>query len=62
MRGIPPRVTQEELNSNKAQIDTRGTSKESVTEGDPKLNNLIETSMYATTPVHYIGMVSEELK
>ena len=25
-------------------------------------NNLIEASMYDTTPVHYIRMVSEELK
>ena len=62
MRGIPTRVTQEELKSKKAQIETRGTSKEAVTEGDPKRTNLVEASMYYTTPVHYIIMVSEYLK
>ena len=60
MRGIPPRITQEELKSKKAHIETRGTSKEAVTELDPKFANLIEASMYNTTPVHYISMVSEE--
>ena len=62
MRGIPSRVTQAELKSKKAHIDTRGASKEAVTEGDPKCINLIEASMYYTTPVHYIIMVSEYLK
>ena len=62
MTGIPSRVTQEELKSKKAHIDTRGTSKEAVTEGDPKPNNLIEAIMYDTTPLHCISMVSEELK
>ena len=32
----------------KAQIDTRGTEKEVVLEGDPKCTNLIEASMYDT--------------
>ena len=59
MRGIPPQITQEELKSNKAQIDTRRTSNESVMEEDPKCTNLIESIMYDTTPVHYIIMVSE---
>ena len=31
-------------------------------EGDPKLANLIEDSMYDTTPVHYSSMVSEKFK
>ena len=62
MRGIPTPVTQEELNSKKAHIDTRGTLKEAVTEGDPKGTNLVEASMCDTTHVHYISMVSEELK
>ena len=61
MLDIPPRVTQEELNSKKAHIKTRGTSKEAVTEGDPKLSNLVESSLYDTTRVQYISMVSEEL-
>ena len=62
MRGIPPCITQEELKSKKAQIETRGKSKEEVKEGDPKRTSLIEASMYDTTPVHYTSMVSEELK
>ena len=60
--GITPSVTQEELKSKKAHIDTRGTAKEAVLGGDPKFTNLIEASMYDTNPVHYYGMVSEELK
>ena len=59
IRGIPPRVTQKELKSKKAHIETRGTLKEAVTEGDPKRTNRIESSMYDTTPVRYISMVSE---
>ena len=50
------------MRSKKAQIETRRTSKKSVKEGDPKCTNLIEASMYDTPPVHYIRMVSEELK
>ena len=34
---ILPIVTQEELKSNKAHIDTRGTAKEAVLEDDPKM-------------------------
>ena len=59
MREIPPRVTQEELNSKKAQIETRVASKEAVTEGDQKCTNLIESSIYDTTPVHYISIFSK---
>ena len=59
MRGIPSRVTQEELKSKKAHIEIRGISKEAVTEGDPKRTNLVEASMYDTTPVHYISVFSE---
>ena len=59
MRGIPTRVTQEELKSKKAQIETRGTSKEAVTEGDPKRTNLVEASMYDTTYVYYISVFTE---
>ena len=58
MRGIPPRVTQEELKSKKAQTVIRGTSKEAVTKGGLKLTNLIKASMYDTMPLHYISMVS----
>ena len=62
MRGTPPRVTQEEFQSKRAQIETRGTPKDAAMEGDTKRTNLIEDSIYYTTPVHYISMVSETLK
>ena len=62
MTGIPPRVTQEELKSKKAHIEKKGTSKEAAMEGDPKRTNLIEDSIYYTTPAHYISMISENLK
>ena len=51
MRGILSHVTQEELKSKKAYIETRGTSKEEVTEGGPKCTNLIEAIIYDTMPV-----------
>ena len=61
-RGIATRVTKEELWSNKAYIDTRGTAKEEVIEGNPKRTNLIEASIYDTKPVHCNNMVTYELK
>ena len=60
MRGIPPRVTQEELKSKKEQIDTKVISKEAVMEGGTKCTNRIEASIYDTTHIHYSSMVSEE--
>ena len=62
MRGILTRVIQEELKSKKAHIETRGASKEAVMEGNPKRTKIIEAIMYSTTYVHYISMVSEDLK
>ena len=52
MIGIRPFVTQEELNSKKGNIETRGTSKEEFMEGGLKCTNLIEASMRGTNPVH----------
>ena len=62
IRGIPPCITQEVLESKKSQIETRGTSEEAFMEGDPKCNNLVEAVMYDTKPLHCISMVPEELK
>ena len=62
MRGIPSRVTKEGLNPKKSWIETRGTSKDAVTEGDPKITNLIEARMYDTRLVHCMSMVLEQLK
>ena len=60
--GMPPCVTQQGLKSNKVQIYTRGKVNLAVPEGDPKITNRIEASLYDTKPIHYTGMVSEELK
>ena len=62
MRCISPFFRQEEMRSKNAYIETMVTSKEGVMEGDPKFTNLIEARVYDTNPVHYTGMVSEELK
>ena len=57
MRGIPPCIKHEKFKSKKAHIDTRGIAKTVVPKGDPKLNKIIEASVYDTEPVHYISMV-----
>ena len=50
------------MNSEKAHIHTRRTSKAAVLKGDPKINKPIEAIIYDTKPVKYTSMVSEELK
>ena len=62
MRLIPPCIKQDGFNSNRAQIDTRGTARETVLKGDTKLTKLVEASVYDNKTVHYTIMVSEELK
>ena len=62
MIGIPSCIKQEELKSKKAHIETRGTAKEAVLEGDQRFTELIAASMYDTKPSHYTSMVSEEFK
>ena len=62
MRGIPSCVTQEELISNMEHIDTMGIENEAVLEGYLKFTNLSEAIIYDTNHVHYISMISEELK
>ena len=61
-RRIPPCVTKDKLKLKKAHIETRVTTKSEVLEGDPKRTNLIESSLYDTTPIHCISIVSEDLK
>ena len=51
-----------ELKSNKAHIETRGTAKKEFMKRDTKITKLIEASVYRTKPIHYISMVSGELK
>ena len=62
MRGTLSCMTQDKLKSKKAQIEARVTSTAAVMEGDPKFPNLIVSSVYDTKPVHYISIVSEQLK
>ena len=50
------------MESKRENIDTRGTEKIAVLKGGPKLTKLIEASVYDNKSVHYISMVSEELK
>ena len=52
IRGIPPLILKKELNSKKAQIEIRGTSKAGFMKGDPKVTKLIKTSVYDTNPVN----------
>ena len=39
-----------------------GTVKAAVLEGDPKCPNLVASSVYDAKPVHYLSMVSGEVK
>ena len=50
------------MESKRENIDTRGTAKIAVLKGGTKLTKLIEASVYYNKSVHYIIMVSEELK
>ena len=43
-------------------ISVRGTVKAAVLEGDPKFPNLVASSVYDTKPVHYLSIVSGEVK
>ena len=40
----------------------RGTVKAAVLEGGPECPNLVASSVYDAKPVHYLSMVSEEIK
>ncbi|GFH49623.1 hypothetical protein CTEN210_06099 [Chaetoceros tenuissimus] len=61
-RGIPECVFQREEIKRVDQLKVRGTVKAAVVMGDPGCPNLIASSVYDTKPVHYLSMVTEELK
>jgi len=61
-RGIPACVSQQEAISRKDQVKVRGTVKAAVLEGDEGCPNLIASYVCDTKPVHYLSMVSEEVK
>ena len=62
MRGIPKHVQQLEVKNRKEQMAVRGTVRAAVLEGDPDCPNLVASSVYDAKPVHYLSMVSDELK
>ena len=62
MRGIPKHVEQKEVKNRKEQLAVRGTVKAAVLEGDPNCPNLVASSVYDAKPVHYLSMVSNEIK
>ena len=61
-RGVPSCVLQSEVLNRKDQMKVRGTVKAAVLQGDPGCPNLVATSVYDTKPVHYLSMISEEVK
>jgi len=61
-RGIPDSVLQAEVINRKDQLKVRGTVKAAVLEGDPGCPNLVASSVYDTKPVHYLSMITSELK
>ena len=61
-RGIPACVAQKEMVSRKDQLKVRGTVKAAVLDGDEGCPNLIASSVHDTKPVHYLSMISEEVK
>ena len=62
MRGILSWIKKEEFKPKKANIDTKVTENKLVLKGYPKLNKLIEASVYENKPVNYTSIVSDELK
>ena len=62
MRGIPKCVVQEEQLSKKNQDAVRGTTKAAVLKGDDECPSLIASSVYDSKPVHFLSMMSKEIK
>ena len=62
MQGTSKHVVQQEVKNRKEQISVRGTVKAAVLEGDTKFPNLVASSVYDAKPVHYLSMVSGEVK
>ena len=58
MRVVLPCIKQGNLKSKKVQIDTSITEKEGILKRPPKLNKIIEFSVYDTKPFYHISMVS----
>ena len=61
-RGIPDCVKQDEVKNRTKQLQVRGTVKAAKLEGDPGCPSLLATSVYDSKPVHYLSMISEQVK
>lgn len=61
-RGVPSCAKQEEIKNRKQQIAVRGTAKAAVLKGDSDCPNLVASSVYDAKPVHYLSMVSTEIR
>ena len=59
MQGMLSCIKQEELNSKKSQIYTRGIANAEVPVEDPKLTKLIKAGVYYTKYLHYTSMISK---
>jgi hypothetical protein len=62
MRGLPQSIIQVAQTTRKASMAVRGTVKTAVLLGDLACPALLATSVYDTKPVHFLSMVSENIK
>ena len=60
--GLSPSFLQENLKSNKGNLESLDKKKAGVMKGDPKCPNLVVSIVYDTKHVHYLSMVSSDLK
>ena len=61
-RGIPDSIKRVEVERRKDQLKVHGNVKAAVLEGGPGCTNLVTYSIYDTKPVHYLSIVTLELK
>ena len=60
--GLSPSFLQEDISSKEGYIESCGKTKEAVLQGNPKYPNILASTVYETKPVHYLSMVSYNLK
>ena len=58
----PQACPAKEVKNCKEQLAVCGTAKAAILEGDPDCPNLVASSVYDAKPVHYLSMVSDEIK
>ncbi len=62
MRGLPKCVLQEEKKKRSDCLAVRGTVNAAVLVGDPKMPDLVASSVYDTKPVHFLSTCCESIK